>query len=133
MESNPALLDIVLGAPVTNALAAAALGFSAAALFAKKTFARPMLALSCIAALSMPLYDLIPFSWDRMRSGAPLDSLVTTAVLYFMLTPGSLVQLTILLWINKIDAIAKAILATIPSIIVSWLGMTFIHLVIYSD
>ncbi len=133
MESNPTLSTVILAGPVTNALAATALTLAMSALFTKETHARPLLALCCLAALSMPLCELIPFYADRIHNGALADSLVGVTVFYFIFTPGSLVLFPILLWIGSIKSVNKGVIAAFPGIVINWLGMTWVHGFLLSD
>jgi hypothetical protein len=133
MESNPTLSAVILAGPLTNALAATALTLAMSALFAKEAHARRLLALGCLAALSMPLCDLIPFYAAQIHNGALAESLVGVTVFYFIFTPGSLVLIPILLWIGSIKSVNKGVIASFPGIVINWLGMTWMHGFLLSD
>ena len=133
METNPALSTVILAGPVTNALAATALTLAMSALFPKEAHGRALLALGCLAALSMPLCDLIPFYAAQIHNGALAESLVGVTVFYFIFTPGSLVLIPILLWIGSIKSVNKGVIASFPGIVINWLGMTWMHGFLLSD
>ena len=115
--------------PLVNHVLFALAGFTGvAALFAPRSVARILLAISCVLAICMPLYDLASLYIRPALGGRRMVDPWWPVLLFLVFSPTTLANAVILRNVGRLPRLK--VLATISFIssVLSWLGISFLYL-----
>jgi hypothetical protein len=113
---------------INHALFAFAVSVGLVALFASRSAARLLLAISCFLALCMPLYDLASLYIPAALGGRRIVDPWSPVLLFLVFSPTTLAIAGILRYVGRLRRLRAWTTISVTSTILSWVGISLLYL-----